>query len=49
MSGGRQPDELLLQRLARERVERAERLVEEENLRLGRKRARDGDALAHAA
>ena len=41
--------QLLLQRLAGQRVERAERLVEEEHLRLGRKRARNRDALPHAA
>src|SRR5258706_3747658 len=41
--------QLVLQRRARERVERAERLVEEQHLRLDRKRARDADALLHAA
>ena len=41
--------ELLLQGLARQRVERAERLVEKQHLRLGGERARDRDALPHAA
>ena len=42
-----EPGQFLLKRLARERVERAERVVQEEHLRLGRDRARDRDALAH--
>ena len=41
--------QLVLQRGARERVERAERLVEQQHLGLDRERARDADALLHAA
>ena len=41
--------QLLLQVAAGQRVERAERLVQEENLRLGRERAGDRHPLAHAA
>ena len=41
--------ELVLQLRARQRVERAERLVEQQHLRLHRERARDADALLHAA
>ena len=39
--------QVLLKRLARERVERAKRVVQKEHLRLGRDRARDRDALTH--
>ena len=41
--------ELFLQGSARQRVERAERLVEKQHLRIDRKRAGDRDALPHAA
>ena len=41
--------ELVLERRARERVERGERFIEQENLRVHRKRAGDGDALTLAA
>ena len=40
---------LVLQRAAGERVERGERLVHQHDLRLDRERARDADALLHAA
>ena len=48
---GLRPDfqEILLQLLARLRVERAERLVHEDEDRLAHQRARDTDALLHAA
>jgi hypothetical protein len=46
---GDEARELVLERRACERIERAERLVEEQEARLGREAARDGDALAHAA
>ena len=39
----------LLDRLARERVERAERLVHQQQLGVARERARDAHALLHAA
>ena len=42
-------DQLALQGLARLRVERAERLVHQQHLRIDRERARDADALLHAA
>ena len=41
--------DLVLQRRARQRVERAERLVEQQHLRVHRQRARHRHALAHAA
>ena len=41
--------ELLLQARARDRVERAERLVHQHHRRVGRERAREADALALAA
>ena len=41
--------ELVLQPRARQRVERAERLVQQQHLRLHRERAGDADALLHAA
>jgi hypothetical protein len=41
------PHELVLDRAPGERVERAERLVEEQHLRLDRERARDPHALLH--
>src|SRR5690242_11048969 len=41
-------EELLLQLEARERVDRGEGLVEQQHLRLQRKRARDADPLCHA-
>ena len=41
--------ELVVQHVARHRVERAERLVHEQDVGLLRERARQGDALAHAA
>ena len=41
--------QLSVEALARQRVERAERLVEQEHARLQRQRAGDGHALAHAA
>ena len=48
---GLRPDfqEILLQLLARLRVERAERLVHEDEDRLAHQRPRDADALLHAA
>ena len=46
---GAQLGELLAERLARQRVERAERLVEKQDVRLDRERPRDRDPLAHAA
>ena len=41
--------DLVLQRGARQRVERAERFVEQQHLRVHRQRARHRDALPHAA
>ena len=41
--------DLVLQARARERVQRAQRLIEQQDLRIRRERARHGDALAHAA
>ena len=41
--------QVLLQRFARQGIERAERLVEKEHVRLDGERSRDRDALAHAA
>ena len=48
---GARPDlqQLVLQLLARERVERAERLVHQQDVGLVREHARDRDALLHAA
>ena len=43
--GAANPLELLLERVARERVERAEGLVHQQQLRLGGERAREADAL----
>ena len=43
------PADLLAQRHAHLRVERGERLVEQQHARLDRERARQGDALLHAA
>ena len=43
------PPQLVLQRDARDRIERAERLVEQQDPRLGRQRARHADALPLAA
>ena len=43
------PQELVLQPRARDRVERAERLVHQHHGRIGRERAREADALALAA
>ena len=40
--------QLVLECRARERVERAERLVEQQHLRLHGERARDADALLHS-
>src|SRR3954452_6611290 len=45
MDGG----QLALQRLARLRVQRAERLIHQQNLRVDRQRPRNADALLHAA
>src|SRR6185437_14344390 len=42
-------DQLLMHERARLRVERPERLVHQQDRRLDRQRARDGDALLHAA
>lgn len=48
--GGRaEAREVLLEHFPGQGIERPERLVEEEHLRLRRKRACDGDALAHPA
>ena len=44
-----QPQELVLQALAGDRVDRAERLVHEHERRVGGQGARDADALALAA
>ena len=44
-----QPQQLVLHGLARLRVERAERLVEQQDFRIVGERARDRDALLHAA
>ena len=44
-----QADQFLLHLAARQRVERGERLVHQQDLRLHRERARDRDALLHAA
>ena len=41
--------DLVLQRRAHDRVDRAERLVHQQHVRLGRERARDADALRFAA
>ena len=41
-----QPPQLLLEARARDRVERAERLVHQQHRRVGRERAREADALA---
>jgi hypothetical protein len=41
--------QLVLDVAARQRIERAERLVEQQHLRLDRERARDADALFHPA
>ena len=44
-----QRQQLVLHARARERVERGERLVHQQNIRLHRHAARDRDALLHAA
>ena len=44
-----QPEELLLQPVARDRVDRAERLVHEQHGRIGRQRTRDAHPLALTA
>ena len=44
-----QPDQFFLHLAAGERIERGERLVHQQHGRLHRERARDGDALLHAA
>ena len=43
------PAHLVLQRAARQRIQRRERLVHQHDLRRDRERARDADALLHAA
>ncbi|OFT87956.1 hypothetical protein HMPREF3115_15030 [Burkholderia sp. HMSC10F09] len=44
-----QPQQLFLHLAARQRIERGERLVHQQHARLHRERARNGDALLHAA
>ena len=43
------PDQLLLHHLTGHRVERRERLVHQEDFRVGRQHAGQGDPLLHAA
>ena len=44
-----QIEQLLLQFGANQRIERGKRLVHQQNIGVGRQRAREADALAHAA
>jgi hypothetical protein len=46
---GLDPADLRLQGLASRRIERAERLIHQDDVRVGRERARDADALLLAA